>query len=132
MFDDAIRDVLIKDDRITYAVLFGSAARDRMTPFSDVDVAIGLVKGVQLSLRDMGGIIIDIEAAIQKDVDLVLLDEAPPALAFRIFRDGRVLFENDRAARVERQARAVIDYLDFEPIERMCAEGVLRAVADGR
>ena len=64
-------------------------------------------------------------------VDLVLMQEAPPGLAYRVFAGGRVILERDRAALVERKAQAIIDYLDFKPIEELCAGGVL-AAARGR
>jgi hypothetical protein len=50
-------------------------------------------------------------------------------LAYRIFRDGRLLVERNHAALVARKARALLDYLDFRPIEEQCAAGVLRAAA---
>jgi hypothetical protein len=70
-----------------------------------------------------------LESAAGRAVDLVLLDEAPAPLAYRIFRDGRVLVERDHAALVARKARALLDYLDFRPVEERCAAGVLRAAA---
>jgi hypothetical protein len=65
-------------------------------------------------------------------VDLVLLDEAPSPLAYRAFRDGQVVLERDHAALVARKARAILQYLDFKPIEELCASGVLRAASRGR
>jgi hypothetical protein len=49
----------------------------------------------------------------------------------RIFRDGCLLVERDHAALVARKARAVLDYLDFKPVEDRCIAGVLRAAAAG-
>jgi len=61
-----------------------------------------------------------------------LLDEAPPPLAYRVFREGRILCEADRRAMVARKARAILEYLDFRPIEERCTAGVLAAAARGR
>ena len=61
----------------------------------------------------------------------MILNEAPPGLAYRVFRDGRVIFEADRAARVARQARATVEYLDFKPFEERFARAVLRRAARG-
>jgi hypothetical protein len=55
--------------------------------------------------------------------------EAPPPLAYRIFRDGRLLVERDRRAMVARKARAVLDDLDFKPVENRCAAAILRSAA---
>jgi hypothetical protein len=73
-----------------------------------------------------------LESAAGRRVDLVILDEAPAPLIYRIFRDGRLLVERDHAALVARKARAILDYLDFKPVEDLCAAGVLRAAARGR
>jgi predicted nucleotidyltransferase len=129
--DEALRQVLLADDRIAYALLFGSAARGDTTPFSDVDVAIGLRNGVTFDAHDIGGLISDLEEAVKRDVDVVILNEAPPGLAYRVFRDGRLLVEKDRRARVDRQARAILDYLDYEWVERRCTRGVLERAARG-
>jgi hypothetical protein len=40
--------------------------------------------------------------------------------------------EKDRGALVERKTRAILEYLDFRPIEELAARGVLAAAARGR
>jgi predicted nucleotidyltransferase len=127
MNEDALRRTLAADARIAYALLFGSVARGTETPFSDVDIAIGLTPGTVLSAYDIGGIVSALEMAVERDVDLVILDKAPPPLAYRVFRDGRLLVEKDRAARVKRQADAIVEYLDFKPIEDLYVRGILEA-----
>ncbi|MGH9332538.1 MAG: type VII toxin-antitoxin system MntA family adenylyltransferase antitoxin [Vicinamibacteria bacterium] len=128
---EAIRQILAGDSRVAYALLFGSSARDRAHSGSDVDIAIGLVPSTRLSARDVGDLVSRLESAARRPVDLVILDEAPPSLAYRVFRDGTELVVRDRAALVDRKARAILEYLDFRPIEELCASGVL-AAARGR
>jgi predicted nucleotidyltransferase len=119
------------DGRVAYALLFGSNARGDARSGSDVDVAIGLVPGTRLSAQDIGDLVSRLESATGRTVDLVILDEAPPAIAYRVFRDGVEVVVRDRAALVDRKARAILEYLDFRPIEELCASGVLVA-ARGR
>ena len=129
---DAIRLVLEGDPRIAYALLFGSAARGTAHPQSDVDVAVGLAAGAQLSPRDLGTLVADLERAAGRPIDLVLLGDAPAPLAFRIFRDGVPLVERDHQALADRKARAILEYLDFRPLEALLAQGVLTSAARGR
>lgn len=130
---EGLRRVLEPDARIAYALLFGSGARGTLRPWSDVDVALGLGAGVRLSALDLGDLASRLEAPAGRRVDLVLLDEAPPGLAYRIFRDGQVILARDRRAMSERKARAILEYLDFRPVEEACARGVLAAAtARGR
>jgi hypothetical protein len=126
---DAVRAVLEDDARVAYALVFGSAAREALRVGSDLDLAIAT--GTALSARDLGALVSRLEAAAGRQVDVVLLDEAPVALAFRVFRDGRVLVVRDRSAFVERKARAIVEYLDFRPIEERCTRGVLAAASRG-
>lgn len=119
--------VLEDDPRIAYGLVFGSVARGHAQPGSDVDVAVGLARGVEFAPSDIGRLISDLERGSGRTVDLVLLHEAPPALAYRVFRDGTVLLARDRPALVERQVRAVLDYLDYRPFEAAFVKGVLQA-----
>jgi len=128
---DDVRAILQRDPRIAYAILFGSTARGTLRSDSDLDVAIGLAHDATFTTRELGALISDLEAAAARPVDLVLLDGAAPALAFRIFRDGRILLMNDRQRFVARKARAIVEYLDFRPIEERCTRGVLSVATRG-
>ena len=129
--DEAIRNLLLSDSRVAFALIFGSTARRTTTSFSDVDVAIGLEPGACLDHRELGELTSRLEQAISTTIDLIILNEAPPGLAYRVFRDGRLVVEKNRAARVARQARAVLEYLDFKPVEEQFARAVLNAVNHG-
>lgn len=129
---EALRGVLESDARVAYALVFGSRAHGAGRPGSDVDVALGLRPGVRMEALDLGGLSSCLESAAGHPVDLVILDEAPPPLAYRVFRDGREVVVRDRPALVARKAQAILEYLDFQPIEELCANGVLAAAARGR
>jgi predicted nucleotidyltransferase len=129
---EALRLELERDDRLTYAIVFGSEARGRAHAGSDLDVALGLAPGVRLEPFALADLAARLEAAAGRPVDLTLLDEASPALAYRVFRDGREILVRDRSALVDRKARAILEYLDFKPVEELCARGVLAAAARGR
>jgi len=124
-----LRRALQAEPDVAYALLFGSGARGAAHAGSDADIAIELRAGAPRDVRSLGGLAARLESAIGRPIDLVLLDEAPAALAYRIFRDGRLLIERDHGALVARKARALLDYLDWKPVEERCAEGILRAAA---
>ena len=126
-----IRPALEADSRIAYAILFGSKGRGTSHDRSDTDVAIGLTGGAKLCVTEIGDLLSRLESAAGGHVDLVLLDEARPGLAYRVFRDGRVIFERDHRALVERKARAILEYLDFQPVEEAFTRGVLGAAPRG-
>ena len=126
---DMLRRALEGEPDVANALLFGSRARGTERPDSDVDVAVELIPGASRDVHALGGLAARLEVATGRSIGLALLDEAPPPLAFRIFRDGVVLVERDHATLVRRKARAILDYLDFKPVEDLCAAGVLRAAA---
>jgi len=129
---DELRRVLDRDPRIAYALLFGSGARGSMHDGSDLDVAVGLSAGTTLQAHEAGALVADLERAAGRTVDLVVLNDAPPALAYRVFRDGVTLVERDHGALADRKARAILEYLDFRPLEDLAVRGVLAAAARGR
>jgi predicted nucleotidyltransferase len=128
---DALRHVLSEEPSVAYALLFGSTARQTSHPFSDVDVAIGTSDGSTIPTFTLGQLTSRLEDAAGRAVHLVVLDEASPGLAYRVFKDGKPLLIRDERAYKFRLARAILEYLDFRPFEEIFTRGVLRA-SDGR
>ncbi len=124
---EVLERALAEDERLAYGLVFGSWARGENRARSDLDVAVGLAHGQTLSLWRQGELVSHLEAATGLEVDLVLVHEAPPALAWRIFLDGVLVLQSDRSVFVRDKARAIVDYLDFRPTEQLCVEGALRA-----
>ena len=105
--------------------------REELALYEPIAAALEVNPGESLTTHAIGALISRLEAAAGRPVDLVLLDEAPSPLAYRVFRDGKLLFERSHAALVERKTSAILEYLDFKPIEDECTRGVL-AAANGR
>jgi hypothetical protein len=99
--------------------LFGSHARGDADESSDVDVAVlfdvppaSTLTGGRLSLEG------DLERRLRRPVDLVVLNDASADLVHRVLRDGRIVVDRDRAARLRFEVRRRNDYFDLEPIRR--------------
>ena len=129
---DALITRLAQDPRIAYALMFGSRARGDAIESSDLDITIGFEPHARMSLQELGDLAADLERDTGHAIDLVLMDEAPPALAYRIFADGQLLLKRNHRAFVDRKVRAILEYLDFAPLEALCARGVITAAAHGR
>jgi len=101
------------------AYLYGSQARDKAGPHSDVDIAILLEKPPPSTLDgfglDLGG---KIEEKIGRPVDLVILNRAPVDLVHRTLRDGILVYEGDSAARIRFEVRNRGEYFDLLPYLR--------------
>ena len=121
----AIGGALTDVPGVSFAVVFGSSARGTAHAGSDVDVALDFGGGRRPGAYDLGAILSRLEEAGGQRVDIVVLDEAPPGLAHRVFRDGVAVLVRDRTALVERRARAILEYLDFHPVEEALSKAVL-------
>jgi hypothetical protein len=109
--------------------LFGSVARGTAGPGSDVDVAVlfarnppALLAGPRFTLEG------DLERALGRSVDLVVLNDAPVDLRTRVLRDGRLLIDRDRSARIAFEVRTRNEAFDLQPIlaEYRAARGPAR------
>ena len=106
---------------VVSAYLFGSRARGRAHRESDVDVAILLDPAARLDDAERFEVRLALTGALIgrlhcNDVDLVLLNEAPPLLARRIVTDGRRVHcaDPDADRRFVRQVQlAAADLLPF-------------------
>jgi predicted nucleotidyltransferase len=109
------------------AMLIGSQARGTPGPLSDVDAAIWH----EPELDSAGRLRLQLELARlacgalrTNEVDIVLLNGAPPLLRHRAVRDAKLLVERDPISRVRLNARALLDYLDTEPLRTEMSRGV--------
>jgi len=120
---------LFKSKGIVSAYLFGSQAKGKLGPLSDVDIAIQLDASVlshqrfQFKLHFLD----KLTKRLKTDhVDLVLLEEAPLLLAHRILRDGQLLYCRNQKSRIRNEFRLLTNYLDFQEDLALYASAVLR------
>ncbi len=113
---------------IVCAYLFGSAALGTMSPLSDVDIGILLSKEPEAS-DILPALEADLQRAIaERKIDLVLLNEAPCHLGYRVIRDGRLLINRDPAEREAFEVRTITRHLDAKPIREILFQGVRREI----
>jgi predicted nucleotidyltransferase len=114
-----LRAVLERDDHVIAAYLFGSRARGGARAGSDVDIAVLLdpppaasLSGIPETLRGELGLAAEAEA----DVDLIVLNNAPPDLVHRVLRDGQLVIDRNRSRRIAFEVRARNEYFDLLPV----------------
>jgi len=115
---------------VVAAYLFGSEARGTARPDSDIDLGL-LCTHSPTTLHGRFGLESTIEQAMRRPVQVVVLNDAPPDLVHRVLRDGKLLLDRDRAARIRFEVAARNAFFDLAPIlERyrhgQRAEGGLR------
>lgn len=130
--DDGIMAVLAGSKGIVSAYLFGSEAEGRAHRESDVDVGVILRHDEHPTARDRFEVRLrvsaDLQAALSREVDVIVLNDAPPLLARRVVSSGRRVFcadaERDHAFVRDVQLRAA----DVEPFLRRAQRTKLRAL----
>jgi predicted nucleotidyltransferase len=136
---DKLKDFIetVKENKIILAVyLFGSYAAGRQTLLSDVDIAVLFFRTIKpeqiLSerLRLLGELSIILG---RDDIDLVVLNEAPPALGYRVIKDGQLLYTRDGAKSqlIDYQVRVMNLYFDYLPTQKIFSDGLARRLKGG-
>jgi uncharacterized protein len=122
---EAVQTYLAEHAPVIAAVIFGSAAGGPLRPDSDVDLAL-LFAAEQVPGEDeILEMRADLEQLLRRDVDLIVLNQASPILAFQAARHGTLLFCRDRRAYERFLVRLITEYADFKRIRRPIEEAVL-------
>ena len=98
-------------------ILFGSRAIGLTTPSSDIDLAVQLKQGVEVSKLDL---LFELGAIFHPEpVDLVILTpNTTPLLRYEIFFGGRVLFEEAEGLFERGKLKAWKLYLDTAHLKK--------------
>jgi predicted nucleotidyltransferase len=126
---DRLKAALGEGPPLRLAVLFGSAARGKIRPDSDVDVAIlpedpDLPLAVELALQ------VSLTAACGREVDLVRLDRASTLVRWQVASHGIPLLAGDERAHARFVAAAAAEYIDFAPGFARAAERFRRRLIE--
>lgn len=126
-----LRGVLEKRPDVVVAYLFGSAGRGELRPSSDIDVAVLLSADSPGSRATtlgslLPGLQADLQEALHRPVDLVILNQASPDLIHRVLRDSVLLVERDRSARIRFEVRSRNEYFDVLPFLTRYREAAVR------
>ena len=106
-----------RPEEIAAGWLFGSFARGTARADSDVDLALLLSREPEPTLEGSGSELEgDLERLLRRPVQVVLMNGAPVDLVHRVLRDGHLVLERDRSARVRFEVRARNEYFDLLPI----------------
>ena len=134
-----IRDGVVKcvsgKPGVLAAYVFGSVATGRTRRNSDVDIAVLLGDNIRPSgmFRYRLRLISELGSALHRpDVDVVILNEAPPLLAHRVLSKGKLVFERSASARIRFQVMTANRYADLVPAFETYIHYLKKSVREGR
>lgn len=128
-----IPEVLKSESGVVLAVLFGSFARKKIMPLSDVDIAILLEDKVK-NLESQRELIFSCISKVLKtdEIDLIILNEAPVELCYNIIQEGQIVFCRDEKRKIEFIERVIKEYLDTVYIRDEHRFHLLKRIKEGR
>ena len=113
---------IAKSPSVIAIVLYGSATRMRTTPLSDIDLCVVTQPG--LSHDEWETIMSHTGPAL----DLVIFQDLPPAIRYRVIRDGKVLFNRNATFLHRIKADTLRQYLDLKPFIDNNARRILKRI----
>lgn len=117
----ALREALTSaPDEILAAYLYGSRARGTARPDSDLDLGILLKAPPAATLKSVArDLEARVEGALRLSTQVVVLNGASADLVHRVLRDGSLLLDRDRAARIRFEVQSRNQYFDLAPLRRL-------------
>ncbi len=123
---DELSTILSGLEGVCLVYLFGSQVEGNLGPMSDYDLALLVDRAVD-GRRIQARLAHELARALQTDrVDVVLLNRASIELAYAIIAQGKLLYEQDVATRVEYEATVLSRYGDFLPVLRRQRDDILQ------
>jgi len=119
---EKLKKALEKHPEVVFAYLHGSVLETEYP--RDVDVAL-YVEGIENPLEYELSIAVELERCLGKEIDVRILNDAPPAFRYRVVSRGEVILSRDEEKRLSFVERTVEEYLDFEPMERSAMRELL-------
>jgi len=113
-----VREYLNKHPRVLFAYLFGGLARGRVSPLSDVDIAIYLADGADIAQEKLEMLGKMNELLKTDEVDMVILNTAPLPLAARIIKHKIILVDKMPFVRHKFESLVIRKYFDFSRKDR--------------
>jgi predicted nucleotidyltransferase len=125
---------LFRPHPVQLAYLFGSQATGYTHAESDVDIAVLLA--ASLTAEERFTVRLTLIGALSHlfgtdHVDVVVLNEASPLLAYEVLRHGVLLYCPDDHTRVDFQVRALRAYEDTAPLRTLLAEAMVERLKTG-
>lgn len=121
LIPDAVNYLQSRED-VIFAYLFGSLAKGKKTPLSDVDIALYLSQKsryIQCKM-DIFGSLADILKT--DEIDLVILNSASLTLKIKILENKRLLVDKAPFLRHKYESLTMREYFDFSIHEKAILE----------
>jgi hypothetical protein len=108
-----IRKALAQDERVIFGYLFGGLASGRVSPLSDVDIAVYVRDAAGIAAYKLGLFDKLTDVLGTAELDLVILNTAPVSLAGRVLQNNQLLIDKDPFTRHAYESVTRREFFDF-------------------
>jgi predicted nucleotidyltransferase len=119
----AVKAFVADRPEVTLAFIFGSFIGGRMSEESDIDLAILFKKAPDLNnymeLKEK------LSDSLKREVDLIILNTAPPIIKFQILKQG-LIFKQDERAYSDFFIQTIKEYDDLKYFRKEVEKNLLR------
>jgi uncharacterized protein len=115
-----VRTFAAENPGIAAMYLFGSAATGKMTPASDLDIAV-IYAGPPIDGFERISMETALSNLLGRDVDLVIFHQAGVLLQHQILKYGCLIYERDTSERVRQETLSRSHYLDTRHLYKKLA-----------
>ena len=120
-----IKKIFAEEKNILLTYLFGSQLKGKTGPLSDYDFAVFLSQKTSFSFKHkLKNKLINI--LDNKQVDLVILNDAPIELKYNVIATGKIIYQKNSVAKVEFEADTLSRYFDYLPVLRAQKADILK------
>lgn len=128
-------ELIFRAHGVQLVYLFGSQATGHAGPLRDFD--FGVLFRVTLSpaerFRRRLSLIAELIGELHAPpIDVVVLNDAPPAIRFKIIEHGQIIYNEDERARVRFEAKTMSEYFDTKPLRELYRQRLFSAIMAGR
>jgi len=132
MFDkfNDIKKIFSDERNILLAYIFGSQVIGKIGPLSDYDFAVFLSQKPSFQFKyKLKNKLVNILNTEQ--VDLVILNDAPVELKYKVIATGKIIFQKNSLVRTEFEANTLSQYFDYLPVLRAQKKDILKVKSKG-
>lgn len=123
---DIIKSITtILQDKVEFALLFGSVLTANYNSKSDIDIA-AFFRPFNTDLATILNLNSQIMSAVDRDTDLICLNTSDIIITLQVLARGRLIFARDDSLFYQFKARKISEYLDFKMDRKIIEDRLLR------
>jgi predicted nucleotidyltransferase len=116
--------ISVLKDKADFAYFYGSVAKGHFRADSDIDIAVYLKKR-NPAFKDRLELITELGSHIDRQVDLVLLNQCDPVIAMQVLGNGRLILNENNTLRVQYILKQLSLYADLRISRKIIEEHLL-------